>query len=155
MQLSFYIRLLQIILDEILMCLYVLWKSIDSCTLESFYKDICIMSALEIRDSVSSWDGRHIWFLTRIIKIISPYKAKVGQSWQFALIRLGFLCSGFLTCDANPLCMQHPPGPSSASRTMGTGGQEDANMMFILPPCRGPWLRSDQSSTNSYETVAS
>lgn len=84
------------------------WSRGSGCLcLDSLFKDVYITHRL--KDRISVWGRGQVRLLSGVV--MSPTESKVRQVCLLSIMQdLGSLSSGFLTCDANPLYGQHPPG---------------------------------------------
>lgn len=90
---------------------HLLGRGPTAFVIDYLFKDVCVETALGDKDSVSLQSRAQVCLLSSKIKIISPSRAKMGQVCSQPNIKAeGFLSSGFLSCEANPLCAEHPLG---------------------------------------------
>lgn len=75
--------------------------------LHYLFKDVCIASVCIVGRLLPGW--REDIFLTRRVKAMSPYVAKIEQVCLQPFYKTrDFLNSVFLNCDADSLYVQHP-----------------------------------------------
>lgn len=108
---------------------------------------------LQDEDNIFLQDRRQICFLTSMIKIAGRFASSPPTLGAFLKLRC-------LSCDTDPLCPQHPPGPTPhrpprGSGTRGNWGKhEEYGAYYPMSNIFCLWLRSLVSSVSIYETVA-
>lgn len=113
------------------------WETISACLLSrgliAFVAEVCVETALE--DSVFLQSRKRVYLPSGKIKVMSLFRAKLEQVCPQPIIKpRGFLNSGLLSCEANPLCVQHPHGPLHTAPMELWGTQRThVNIKLMLP----------------------
>ena len=92
--------------------------------LHHLFIDVCIAHSIGRQRQCFLWGRVQDYLLSKIIKIMSSSEAKAEQICQQLLLKYwGFLNSGLLSVNANPLYVQHPPEPASISPSWDLGAR--------------------------------